>query len=150
MCRLGIEQHRHHRQFGGGIGMRETAADGAAVADGEMRHMRHGVGKDRQVPGNQRRGLELKMPRQSTDADARRRVLDERQALNAIDIDEYRRLEQAKIEHRNKTLPAGNDFCIVAGTGKRRHRHVDAVGNNVIKRRRLHNSRMTRTRLYTE
>ncbi len=99
---LGIEQQRHHRQFGGRIGMRETAADGAAVADGEMRHMRHGMGKDRQMPGNQRRSLELKMPRQSTDADGAACVLDERQALNAIDIDEYRRLEQAKIEHRER------------------------------------------------
>ena len=65
---LGVEQQRHHRQLGGGIGMRQAAADGAAVADREMRDVRHGVAEHRQVRGDHRRGLDPMMPGERADA----------------------------------------------------------------------------------
>ena len=67
MLKFGIKQQRHHRQFGGGVGMRQAAADGPAVADGEMCHVRHGGGENRQMPGDHRRGFELMMPRERAD-----------------------------------------------------------------------------------
>ena len=44
IVQLGIEQQRHHRQLGGRVGMRQAAADRAAVADREMRDVPHRFG----------------------------------------------------------------------------------------------------------
>ena len=68
--------------------MRQTTADRAAIADREMPDMRNGVGKDRKMLSDKRRGLNLEMPRQRPDADAVWYLLDKTEARNTIDIDE--------------------------------------------------------------
>ncbi len=87
----------------------------------------------------------MKVPRQRPDADAVPRLLDEGQVWNAIDVDEDGRLQQPEIEHGNEALPAGNDLGIVAGFRQRPDRRVNAVGDHVVERCRLHNRETTRT-----
>ena len=116
--KFGVQEQRHHRQLGGGIAVRQAATDGAAVTDREMRHMRHRAGENRLVPRDHRRGLELMVPYERADADVRRGLPDERQVLDAVDVDEDRRAQQAEIEEGNEALPAGNDLGVVAAIGQ--------------------------------
>ena len=109
--KLGVEQQRQHRQFRRRIGMRQAAADGAAVADGQMRDMRHGAGHDRQMPRDDRRGFELKCRVSAPMRIVVRILLDKGEAGDAVDIDQNRRPQQAEIEHRHKALPAGKIFA---------------------------------------
>ena len=118
--------------------MRQAAADGAAVADRQMRHMRHRARQDRQVPGDDRRSLELIMARERADADRVTGLLDEREAGDAVDIDQNRRAQQAEIEHRNEALAAGDDLGVGAGPGQCRDGHVDALGEDIVEGGRLH------------
>ena len=68
--------------------MRQAATDGAAVADRQMGHMGHRAGQNRQVPGNDRRCLELMVARQRADADVVVGLGDEGQVGDAVDVDE--------------------------------------------------------------
>src|SRR4029079_17211800 len=106
--------------------MRQTAADGPAIPDGEMCHVGHGAGKNWQMPGDHRRGFELKMARQGADTDVLSRVFNEGQVADPVDIDKNRRSEKAEIEHRDEALPASNDLRVAAAISQRRDRHVDA------------------------
>src|SRR6476619_3116000 len=94
--------------------MRQAAADGPSVTYGEMRHMRHCAGKNRQMPGDHRRGFELKVARERANADVLPGFFDEGQAADPIDIDKNRRTQATEIEHRNKALPASDDLCVAA------------------------------------
>ena len=66
----GIEGHAAGRQLGGGIGVGQRAADGAAVADGGMGDQRHRLGQQRHVPAHQLAGAELGVGGQRADPDA--------------------------------------------------------------------------------
>ena len=136
--KLGIEQQRHHRQFGGGIGVRQAAADGAAVTDGKMRDMRHRAREHRKMFRDDGRGFDLVMPRQRADFDGVARVLDESEAGNSVDVDENRRTQQPEIQHRHQALPAGQDFRVTAGLRQRCNCLLDAVRNDVLERCWLH------------
>ncbi len=48
-----IQRKHHGRQLGSRIGMRQAAADRAAIADGRMRDVRHRLGNQRNAAGNQ-------------------------------------------------------------------------------------------------
>jgi hypothetical protein len=138
-AQLGIEQQCHHRQLGGRIGMREASADGSAVADRKVRHVGHGAGEHWKMPRDHRRGFQLMVPHQRPDSDDRRVIADERQARNAVDIDQGRGPQQTEIEHRDEALPARDDLGIASGQG--RDRHLDRVGDDILKRGRLHGVR---------
>jgi hypothetical protein len=103
----GIEQHRQHRQLGGGIGMRQAAADGATVAYGQMRDVLHRSGHDGQARLDEGRGLKRVVARESTDPDAVTGLIDVPKTRDAIDVDEERRANQSEVEHRHQALPAG-------------------------------------------
>ena len=64
-----IQRDHAGRQFGSGIGMREAAADGAAVADRGVRDMGDRFGQQRRVRGYFRRSQEIDMTGQRTDPD---------------------------------------------------------------------------------
>ena len=85
------------------------------------------------------------MARQGADTDVLSRVFNEGQVADPVDIDKNRRSEKAEIEHRDEALPASNDLRVAAAISQRRDRHVDAVGNHIVERCRLHGCRKTRT-----
>ncbi len=138
---FGVEQQRQHRQFGRRIGMRQAAADGAAVADGQMRHMRHGAqdrtGRCRAINGDVSSWkCRVSAPMRIASAV----LLDIVEAGDAVDIDQNRRPQQAEIEHRHKALPAGKNLRVAAGRGQGRDRHVDTGGGDIVESGRLHRS----------
>ena len=71
-CARSLAAEREHdgRHFGGRIGMREVAADGAAVADLRMRDVRQRLVDERQVARGGGVALEVAIARQRTDAQA--------------------------------------------------------------------------------
>ena len=94
--------------------MRQTAADGPAIADGEMCHVRHGARKNRQMPGDDRRGFELIMACERADTYVLSRLLDKGQVADPVDVDENRRTQEAEIEHRDEALPASDDLRVAS------------------------------------
>ena len=66
----GLEGHAAGRQLGGGVGVGERAADGAAVADGGMGNQRYGLGQQRGVAADKIAGTELRVGGQRAHPDA--------------------------------------------------------------------------------
>ena len=80
-------QHQDHRHFGRGIGMTETADDGAAIADRDMGDMTEGGAQDRIGGGGAVMKLELAMARHRTDRDLAIGGGDVPEARNVLDVD---------------------------------------------------------------
>src|SRR6478672_7408180 len=118
--------------------MRQTAADGAAVTDCKMCDVRHRVRQHWKVLRDDRRGFNLVVPRQRADFHDLASVLDESKPGNTVDIDENRWAEEPEIQHWHEALPAGKYFCLAASLRERCDRLVDAVGDHVFERCRLH------------
>ena len=64
-----VQRHHAGRQFRGGVGVREAAADGAAVADRRMRDMGDRFRQQRRMRGDFGRSLQIDMARQRADGE---------------------------------------------------------------------------------
>ena len=106
------------RQFGRGIGMRQAAADSAAIADLIMRDMRDGRDQQR-MRRLQPRVLENVAPaHHGAERDAAIGDLDLPQLRKLAQIDQQRGSSDAKRQHRHETLAAGKRLGLAVMSGE--------------------------------
>ena len=108
-------QHlRDKRQLGARIGVRETAADRAAISRLNVTHPRERLAKQRHARGERVVALDRALACASAGA---RHVLfdcDEFQLGDFVDIDQPRRAHEPHRHHRHKALAAGEELRAVA------------------------------------
>jgi hypothetical protein len=134
----GAERHDAGRQFGRRVRLRETAAEGAAIADGAVGDERDRAVNERREPGHGGRAADGAVPRESADAQMAVALLDRLEPGDAVDVDEESRLEQAHVERRYQTLPAGEDLRVIAVSFERREYVVQRIRAAIVESRRLH------------
>ena len=132
-------QHEHHRHLGGGIGMAEAADDGAAVADRDVRDMRHRLADERVGLVRGVAQLELAMPGHRLDDDLAVLDRDAGEAGDVLDVDEAGRAGETEVHRRDEALPAGEHHRSGIG-GEKRDRLADRLRRTVFEERRLHPS----------
>ena len=88
---VGVEGEQHRRQVGGGIAVRDRAADRAAVAHLRIADERRRLGERRAALGEQRIGDEVGVARQRADRDPVAVLADVAELLQPADVDEERR-----------------------------------------------------------
>ena len=135
---LGVEGEGDGGVLGGGVGVGDRTADGAAVADlgvpderrrlGEQRHGTHdlGVGADRRLGGA------------GADPDRAVRTLDTAEGIDPADVDEVLEDRQPEGEHRDEALAPGEHLGFVAELGQQGHGFLGQLRRVVLERRRLH------------
>ena len=135
---LGLERHRHARQLGGRVGVAQAAADGPAVADGGMAHVRHRRGDERAADADGTRKLQLALPGHGA-ADQHPVLLAQIGELAAtVQVDQHRRLRHAHVDQRNEALPAGERPRVHAVLGQQGQRLFRRLRREILERRRLH------------
>ena len=140
---LGVAGHGDARQLGRGIGVREAAADGAAVADLVMRDVRHGFEEKRMRFAQSRVILDVAPAHARAELHA---VLADRDATEAADfaqVDEDRRRGEAKGHGGNEALATGEGFR-TGMRGEQLHCLVDARRRGVLELRQFHCSGLSR------
>jgi len=124
-------------EFGGRVGVRQAAAEGAAGADGRVADPAGGLGQQR-VPVL--RG-ERAVPGQGADPQPAAGPGDEAvQPGDAVDVDEHARLGQPQRQQRHQALAARDDLALALVVGLRQPRHgvLDAVRSHVVEGSRFH------------
>ena len=107
---LGIIDQRHGRQLGGGIGVRQRAANGAAIARLAMPDMAQRFRQQRAISRDLGRGLELALAHHGADAQPAVDHRDAAQIGDAAEIDQMVGDDVAKIHHRHQRLPARQEI----------------------------------------
>ncbi len=109
---LGVERERGKANLRGGIGIGETAADGAAIARLHMADEAQRLGEKRrrraQLVVRERRGL----ARAGADGERAVAQRDEIERGDAVDVEEQRRPRQPHREERHQRLSAGDDLRV--------------------------------------
>ena len=126
------------RQLGGGIGERDTSADSAAGPDGPVAHVRHRLGDQRRMAGDERRGLHGFVPRQRADDEPLRRQADPVEPGQAVDVDQRCGRGQAHVEGGHQALAAGQDAAVAAVALHQRQGLVERGGPMIGERGGLH------------
>ena len=134
----GVRRRGDARQLGGGIGMRETAADRAAIANLIMADMLDRGGEKRQGRGEPRVGFDVA----PADPRAEMHMIgldgDAIETGNAREVDEHARRRQAKSHQRHETLAAGQRPRRTRGGGENLRRLGERCRRLVVERRQLH------------
>ena len=123
---LGVAGDGDTRHLRGGIGVRDAAADGAAVADLIMRDMADGGDKERMRAGQARIVENVPPAHHGAELDAVIRNPDVPQLFDLAQIDDERRRGDAERQHRHQTLPAGERLGVAAMRGKKRESFREA------------------------
>jgi len=108
----GIEGEEAGGQLGGGIGEGDTAAQGAARANGAVAHVGHGLRDERRVTRHQRGVLQRVVPREGADDEGVALHGDTIEPRHTIDVDEGRRRGQAHVEGGHQALATGEDAAV--------------------------------------
>ena len=115
---LRVAGDRNARHFGGGIGMRDTAAGGAAVANLIMRDMLDGGDQERMRRAQALVVENLAPAHHGAECDAVGCDLDVPQLAELAQIDQERRRGDAKSQHRHQALAAGKRFSFAVVRGQ--------------------------------
>ena len=99
-------------QFGGRIGVREAAADGAAVACLPMPDMPERLAHQRAMFGDVGGEFEVALARHGADAQVAVGDRDTAQLLESAEIDQMIGDHVAKVHHRHERLPAGQNLGV--------------------------------------
>ncbi len=119
--------------------MGEAATERSSVPNCKMRHVRHGNIQNGKLIVNRGGGFDVIVPRQCADEQsAAISFLYSPQFFNIIDIDKCVGVQQPKVKHWYKALPASDKFRVTATGNKRSDSIVHAFCANVIKRWRFH------------
>ncbi len=126
------ESRQAQRDLGRAVGMRDAAADGAAVAGDEVADVRECLAQ-------QRMGSRIVLERclAYCGADSYDAVGIEPVEPGPVEIDEERRAHEAHIECGDETLAAGDRLCILVA-GKRLEGLLERASGDVLERDRLH------------
>ena len=124
----GIEHLRHSRQLGTRIGMRDAAAQRAAIARLHMPDPGHGL--TQQGQRRQQRGMFGGMTLQQTGTEGHMVSLDTHalERRDVIDIDQHRRPHQTHGHHRHQALTTRDQFGIATELREQGTGLLDAVG----------------------
>ena len=133
----GIIGGAHRRQFGGRIGMGETAADGAAIARLAMADMAQRLGQQWAMPRDFGRQFEIALPHHGADAQPAVAHGDAAQIVDAAEIDQMIDDDVTEIHHRHERLAAGENFGVGQGRQKL-GRFLELPRRVIVERRRLH------------
>ena len=113
------ERDQRHRQVGRWVGVRERAADRAAVADLRVADLRGGRGRAaarRPGPGRRRPASACRVAAPITSSSPSMR--DAGQLGQPADVDEHRRGGQPQLHHRQQRVAAGQQLGVVAVLGQ--------------------------------
>ena len=108
---LGVERQHHRRIVGRRIGVREAAAERAAIADLRIADRRRRVGHHRALLRSSRRRRHVVMHRRGADLDLAVLLADAGQLRNARDVDERRRLAEPQLHQRHQAVAAGEQLA---------------------------------------
>ena len=137
---LGVAGDGDAGHLGGGIGMRDAAADGAAVADLIVRDVLN-RGLQQRMGGRQTRVvLDVAPAHHGAEPHTVGGYLDLLELRQLAQVDEQRRRDHAEREHRHQALAAGDRPRIPAAGSKQRDRFGKARRAGVFERRQLHDS----------
>ena len=102
----------HRRQFGGRIGVRQAAADRAAVASLAMADMAQRLNHQRAMLGDFRRRFDIALAGHGADTQAPVAHHDAAQFVETVEIDQMIDDHVAKIHHRHERLAAGQNLGV--------------------------------------
>ena len=134
----GVARDRKAGHFRGIVGMRETAADRAALADLIMRDMRHRRLEQRLRRQKTRVGFDVAPANARAEGRAAGVDLDVAQARHLAQIDQAVRRSEPKGEDRHETLAAGDDLRLVVRLGQKGQRLIERRRAGIIERTRFH------------
>ena len=135
---VGVERQHRRRVVGGGIGVGQTAAERAAIADLRIADRCRGLGQHGTCLLQQRRCGHVVVDGAGADFDRVVLLADPGQARNASDVDQRLRLAQTKLHERDQTVTAGDELPLAIGRAKLRERVVQRRGPAVLECRRYH------------
>ena len=135
---LGLQRHHHRRQLGGGIGVRQAPAHGAAMTDRQVADQATGLGDDRQLPPDRAGPLERVLSRQRADGQTRVHRPDVRQLGDAVHVDQDLGLGEPEVQERHQALSPGQDLGAIPMLGEQGHGFVGGAGRLVLEGRRFH------------
>ena len=122
---LRLAGHDDARHLGGGIGVGDAAADGAAVADLIMRDVLDGRDQQRMRLAQPRVVEDVAPAHHGAEGDAVVRDLDLPQLGELAQIDQQRRRSDAERQHRHQALAAGQRLGFAVMGCEQRNRFVD-------------------------
>jgi hypothetical protein len=134
---VGVQGEQHRGEVRRRVGVRDGAADRAAVADLRVadelgRPRDHGAGALQDGVGD-----ELCVPGQRADRDAVAVVADVAELVEPAEVDEYRRPCDAELHRRDERVPAGEQLRVLVAS-ERLDRVVDGGRAVVLEGRRDH------------
>jgi hypothetical protein len=129
---LGVERHRHRRQVAGRVGVRDRAAERAAVADRRVGHGLRRLGEQTGVRLDQVGGHDLVVRRHRADDQGVAVLTDAAHLLDPTDVDEDGRVGEPQPQQGDQRLTAREDLAVLAGLGQRRDGLVDRRGPHVV------------------
>ena len=132
------ERQQARRQFGGGIGEGNRAAERAAVADRRMADMRHGERDQRRMPGDLGGAFGLGVAGQRADLDLAGFHRDAGKPADAIQVDQQLRRRQPHVERGDQALAAGEQPRLAVGARQQLDRMIERFRLGIGKWRRLH------------
>ena len=148
---LRLECHHDGGELGGGIGVGEAAADGAAVANGQVTHEAARLGEDGRARPHRLRPLHRMLAGGRADGEAVGGGADIREFADAVDVDQGLGMRGPEVEKRDQALAAGEDLGSVTLPRQQSERLVDGARGVIHEPRRLHGFLLTvakrRTRL---
>ena len=135
---LGIAGDGDARHFRRGIGMRDAAANRAAVADLVMRDVRDRRLQQRMRGREPRIVLDVAPAHHGAEPHAVGGNLDLVQLGQLAQVDEQRRRSDTERQHRHQALPAGDGTCLPIMGGKQRDGFGQRGGTGIFERRQFH------------
>ena len=102
----------HRGQLGGRVGVRQAAADGAAVARLAMADVAQRLDHQRAMFRDLGRGFDIALASHGADAQPLVADHDAAQFVEPVEIDQMIDDHVAKIHHRHERLPAGQHFGV--------------------------------------
>ena len=135
----GVEGERGERELGGGIGVREAAAERAAHADRQVADAGGGLAQQA-VRARELHALEGGVPDERVDDDLPVAGAVLRERPGAGHVDEMRGAREPVGEHRQEALPAREHLGVLAALGQQVERLLRAVRPRIRERRRLHDA----------
>src|SRR5947208_8006370 len=120
----------------GGIGMGNIATHRGPVSHYRIGYHTRGIREDRIAITDERRAVKFRLAGQCADAQLTIRLLDVLQAINAVDVDQDRRVSQAETQKGDEALAPGQNFGFVSMLFQKGNSFWNAVCHQVIKRTR--------------
>ena len=118
--------------------MANAAAEGAAIADGQMCDIRHYRMQYWKMTANNGIAGNHAMAYKCANVQPLASLFDPVESRNTVNVDQNGWADHAEIHHWKQTLPARDDFAFSACLGKCRHRFIDGLRENIVQGDRFH------------